>query len=175
MIVRPLVRTALLAAALLPAAAHAFRISDPLAADPATLQVVVTLPSGFGILPGSAALRVTATNPRSGEVAASSDALAEAGGAGADLILSLATPAGSQFAALEATVAGWRADRAAPAARIDVTFTPCRSDPAADPARPMALSLQPAPGAPRLALVPAGTALSAYLSGSSAPIADCPK
>jgi hypothetical protein len=173
MIARPLVCVALLAA-LVPAAAWAFRISDPLAAKPAELRVTVSLPPGFAILKGSARLKVTATDPRSEEAVISSDRLAQTGASGADHVLALADPAGSQFAGLEAKVAAWRAAKVPTAAQIDVAFTPCRTDPAADPTQPMALSLQPAPGAPRLVLVPAGTTLAAYLSGSGAPIAACP-
>lgn len=172
MTARPLL-SACLAAMLLPAAAQAYRISDPLAAKPAELRVTITLPPGFEIEAGSAQLTVTATNPRTQEAALSADALRAAGRDGAARVFALADPAGSQFAGLETRVAAWRAAKIATAAQIDVAFTPCRSDPGAATSGAMALSIQPAPGAPRLVLLPAGTTLAAYLG--DAPVADCPK
>lgn len=173
MTARPLLG-ALLLAALVPSVATAYRISDPLAAKPTELRVTITLPPGFAILKGSAKLNVTATDPRSDEAAISSDPLVETDATGPDHVLALADPAGAQFAGLEAKVAAWRAAGVPTAAQIDVTFIPCRTNPSADPAQPMALSLQPAPRAPRLVLVPAGTALAAYLTASGEPIAACP-
>lgn len=166
-------RAAAVAAALamLPAAALAFKISDPLSAAPAELRVTLGLPPGFALLPGSAALRVSATNPQTQETVRSDDPLTAADPAGPEVALALADPAQAQFAALEAQVAAWRA---APLAQIDVSFTPCRSTDAADPAGPLRLAIQPAPGAPRLSLLPEGTTLAAYLGPEAAPIARCP-
>lgn len=173
MTARPFLCAALLVAAL-PAAAIAFRISDPLAARPADLRIALTLPPGFALLPGSAALKITATDPRSDRAAISSDPLARTGSEGSAQILVLADPEHSQFSALEKRVAEWRAQKVPTAAQIDVTFTPCRTDPSASADGPMALSIQPDARAPKLVLVPAGTTLSAYL-GATGPLPDCTK
>jgi hypothetical protein len=148
--------------------------ADPLAADPATLRVMLALPPGFAVLPGSADLRISATNDKTGETAAATDALAETGAPGPDVTLALATATMAQLSALEGTVAAWRAAHANPRAQITVTFTPCRTSPTADPSGPIALTLTLTPGGTRFTLVQPGTTLAGYLPSGAATIAACP-
>ena len=175
MIARPFLAAACLAATLAPGSVAAFPVSDPLAAHPAALRLTVSLPAGIGILPGSAALNVSVTNPKTGVVKASSDALKEIGAGNGAHALALASPATAQFRALEQTVAVWRKAKASPAAQIDVSFTPCRNGPGSAVGGTISVALQPDEHAPRLILVPPGTLLSAYLGASVANLTACPK
>lgn len=148
--------------------------ADPLAADPAALRVTLTLPLGFAMLHGSAELRMSATNDKTGETVAATDALTEIGATGPDVTLALATPTTAQLSALESTVATWRAARANPKAQITVTFTPCRSIPTAEPAGPITLALTLTAKGTRFTLVEPGTTLAGYLPGGAATIRACP-
>lgn len=171
----PALRAALVATAVAAASASgASTFADPLTADPAALRVTLVLPPGFAVLPGSAELRMSAANDKTGETVTATDALAVTAAPGPDVTLALATPTTAQLAALEATVATWRAARANPLAQITVTFTPCRTNPTADPAGAIALTLTLSPGGTRFALVQPGTTLAGYLPGGAATIAACP-
>ena len=175
MMPRLVLRAALAAVAVAAASASgAWTFADPLTADPAKLRVTLALPPGFAVLPGSAELRMSATNDKTGETTTAADALADAGTPGPDMTLALATPTTAQLSALEATVATWRAARANPQAQITVTFTPCRTSPTADPAGPIALTLTLSPAGTRFTLVQPGTTLAGYLPGGAATIAACP-
>ncbi|MDE3080965.1 MAG: hypothetical protein KGI94_13125 [Paracoccaceae bacterium] len=175
MTARPILCAACLAVAIAPAIAAAYTISDPLAAAPKALRVTVSLPEGIGILPGSAALHVSVTNPKTAEMRASTDGLTEIGATNGAHALALAKPAEADFANLEKTVADWRRANAAPAAQIDVTFTPCRTTEKAAAGGTISVALQPDERAPRLVLVPPGTLLSDYLGDAAARIVACPK
>lgn len=175
MTARPILCAACLVVAFAPVFAAAYTISDPLAAAPEALRVTVSLPDDVGILPGSAALHVSVTNPKTAQTQASADALTEIGVANGTHALALAKPADAGFAALERTVADWRRANAAPAAQIDVTFTPCRLTDQPAPGGTISVALQPDERAPRLVLVPPGTLLSDYLGASAARLAACPK
>ncbi|MBI1216940.1 MAG: hypothetical protein GC186_00200 [Rhodobacteraceae bacterium] len=175
MIPLPALRAAVVALAVAAASSGtAGTFADPLAADPAAVRVALTLPPGFAVLPGSAELRMSATNNKTGETATAADALAATETPTQGVTLALATPATAQLSALEATVASWRAAHANPQAQITVTFTPCRTSPMADPAGPISLTLTLSPGGTRFALVQPGTTLAGYLPGGAATIEACP-
>jgi hypothetical protein len=148
--------------------------ADPLAAAPAALKVSLTLPPGFGVLPGSAALHVQARNDLTGETVTATDGLAVLGAPGEMAEMELATPAAAELSRLETTVAAWRAAKANPVAQISVTFTPCRLHDGADPAGPIDMTLRLASGGPRFALVQPGTTLAGFLNATAPAIADCP-
>lgn len=154
--------------------AGAAPFADPLAAAPAALRVSLLLPPGFGVLPGSAALHVQATNDLTGETASASDGLAVLGAPGETAEMELATPAAAELSRLETTVADWRAHKANPVAQISVTFTPCRLRAGADPDGPIEMTLRLLSGGPRFALVQPGTTLAGFLNATDPAIGDCP-
>lgn len=150
----------------------------PFAADPAAITVSVLLPEGIGMIPGSAALVLTASGGPNGSARQARDALEQAGTpepvkGGQRLRLRLATPQAAQLTQLQATVRDWRDRGLQPQSAIEVAFALCRARPDAAGA-PFALSVRFAPSAPALALAASGATLKSALGRAPAELPACP-
>ncbi|MFC2969409.1 hypothetical protein [Acidimangrovimonas pyrenivorans] len=150
----------------------------PFAADPAAITVSVLLPDGIGLIPGSAALVLTASGGPGAAARQARDRLEQAGApepvqGGMRFRLRLATPQAAELTQLQATVRGWRARGLQPQSAIEVTFIPCRARAEATGA-PFALSVRFAPSVPALALTAPGATLQSALGRAPAELPACP-